>query len=212
GPKNTFGVGARVMVYAGGSEQLQEQFVSRGFLSAVPPELHFGLGDATKIDSVKVIWPNGMNQVLPSPAINTRIYLSESEAKDSVRVLKRKDAREVRLTATQSVIPFRHKEPATLEFDRDPMVPFANTNEGPEISVADINKDGLEDLLISGAKAQASGLFIQQEDGSLISSQQDLFKIDEMNEDVSHVVFDANGDSWPDLLVVSGGNEFREGK
>ncbi|MBT8285921.1 MAG: CRTAC1 family protein, partial [Flavobacteriaceae bacterium] len=145
GPKNTFGVGARVMVYAGGSEQLQEQFVSRGFLSAVPPELHFGLGDVNKIDSVKVIWPNGMSQVLPSPDINTRISLSEAEAKDSVRVHYRKDAWEVRLTATQSEIPFRHKEPATLEFDRDPMVPFANTNEGPEISVADVNNDGRED-------------------------------------------------------------------
>jgi len=212
GPKNTFGVGARVMVYAGGSKQLQEQFVSRGFLSAVPPELHFGLGDTDKIDSVKVFWPNGMCQVLPSPDINTRISLNEAEARDSVKVLNQKDVREVLLTASQTVIPFRHREPSTLEFDRDPMVPFANTNEGPEISVADLNNDGREDLFISGAKAQASTLFIQQEDGSLISSQQDLFEIDEMNEDVSQVVFDANGDSWPDLLVVSGGNEFREGK
>jgi hypothetical protein len=115
------------------------------------------------------------------------------------------------LKNTESPILFTHKDPPTLEFDREPLVPFANTNEGPEISVSDINNDGLDDLFISGAKGQPSSLFIQESNGTLNTAQEELFLEDAMNEDVSQLFFDANGDEWKDLLVVSGGNEFLNG-
>ncbi|QBA65662.1 hypothetical protein EQY75_11345 [Muriicola soli] len=209
--KNTYSLGTKVIIYQDGKEQMQEQYVSRGFLSAVPTGLHFGLGESTTIDSLRVIWPMGTSQLIINPDINTKITLKASEAKDTMPSHFLKRSAGIDLEFVENTIPFRHKEPATLEFDRDPMVPFANTNAGPEVSVADVNMDGRDDLFISGAKAQPSSLFIQQQDGQLVSSQEDLFLLDEMNEDTSHVFFDANGDSWPDLLVVSGGNEFREG-
>jgi hypothetical protein len=71
--------------------------------------------------------------------------------------------------------------------------------------------DGKEDLFISGAKAQASQLYLQREEGTFEAVQEDIFLPDALSEDVSQVFFDANGDTWPDLLVVSGGNEFQSG-
>lgn len=57
GKKNRFGVGARVRITAGGKTQIREIHVGSGFLSSPPPEAHFGLGAAQKIDKLEVRWP-----------------------------------------------------------------------------------------------------------------------------------------------------------
>ena len=79
------------------------------------------------------------------------------------------------------------------------------------MAIADVNQDGLDDLFLGGAKMQASELYLQDNNGNLKSVQEDLFLRDQKNEDLSAVFFDANGDSWQDLIVVSGGNEYKEG-
>uniref|UniRef100_UPI004049ECCF FG-GAP repeat domain-containing protein n=1 Tax=Flavobacterium sp. TaxID=239 RepID=UPI004049ECCF len=61
-------------------------------------------------------------------------------------------------------------------------------------------------------KRKPSKLFLQQSDGEFSISQEELFLTDALSEDTSSVFFDANNDDYPDLLVVSGGNEFRNGK
>jgi enediyne biosynthesis protein E4 len=57
---NTAGVGARVTVEVDGV--LQHRSVIAGgtnYASAGPPEVHFGLGEADRIDSIEVLWPDG---------------------------------------------------------------------------------------------------------------------------------------------------------
>jgi hypothetical protein len=44
--KNTFGIGAKVYVKAGGVMQLQQLMTTRGFMSSVEPALLFGLGSS----------------------------------------------------------------------------------------------------------------------------------------------------------------------
>ncbi|MGB5376476.1 VCBS repeat-containing protein, partial [Muriicola sp.] len=208
--KNTAGIGARVNTYIDKEVQTQEHFATRGFLSAVANGITFGLGSAKMLDSIKVVWPGGKSQILRNITANKQIELLESEAAIALSAIPL-NPNNLNIVNTVSPLDYRHKEPPTLEFNRDPLVPFANTNEGPDIAVADVNKDGKEDLFISGAKAQPSQLFLQGEEGILMSVQQDVFQPDALSEDVSQVFFDANGDSWPDLLVVSGGNEFQSG-
>ena len=50
-------------------------------------------------------------------------------------------------------------------------------------------------------------MLLQQASGSFVSSQTDLFEQDALAEDVTATFFDADGDSFPDLLVGSGGIE-----
>ena len=57
--KNTRAIGAKVYVYANNAVQYAEVNPSRGYLSCMPSVLNFGLGKAQKIDSVKVIYPDG---------------------------------------------------------------------------------------------------------------------------------------------------------
>ncbi len=48
---------------------------------------------------------------------------------------------------------------------------------------------------------------IQQINGKFIASDTAVFNANAACEDVDAIFFDANGDGWPDLFVVSGGNE-----
>ena len=207
--KNRFGIGAQAEIHANHGSFYGENQSTRGYLSAVPPSLHFGLGTIQKIDSLRVSWPSGKTQLVINPALNQKLVLSESNAAE----LKENnnpgayDGSEI----LDSIIPFVHNDPTSIEFNRNPLVPFASTNEGPALAVADINQDGLDDLFIGGSKRQASVLYTQDQTGNFKSVQQDLFAADEKSEDISSCFFDANGDGWMDLLVVSGGNEYRDG-
>ncbi|MBS9463994.1 VCBS repeat-containing protein [Flagellimonas sp. 389] len=204
---NTFGIGAKVIAYTKNRTITQENFVSRGYLSAVPNTIQMGIGKDSILDSLTVIWPGGKHQTLKAVAAGN-LKLEEKNAAGNF-YLENDYGRRSILVQKDSILPFVHKEQNTFEFDRDPLVPFANTNEGPSISIADINNDGLQDIFISGAKAQASKLYVQQIDGSFNSEQETVFAVDAFNEDISHAFFDANGDEFQDLIVVSAGNEFK---
>ncbi|AWX44072.1 hypothetical protein HME9304_01072 [Flagellimonas maritima] len=205
--KNKFGIGTRVVAHTKTDIVTHENFTTRGYLSAVPNTIHMGLGKDSILDSLTVIWPGGKFQTLRSLK-DGNIVLEEKNSAGNF-YLKNSNTKPSLFIKKDSIIPFVHKEQNTFEFDRDPLVPFANTNEGPSISVADINNDGLQDIFISGAKAQASKLYVQQADGIFTSEQEAVFSKDAFNEDVSHAFFDANGDEFQDLVVVSAGNEFK---
>lgn len=56
---NTLGVGAKVVIYAGGNKYTQYQMPYHGAKMSKGNRIHFGLGNATSIDSVVVRWPDG---------------------------------------------------------------------------------------------------------------------------------------------------------
>ncbi|MDO6515711.1 VCBS repeat-containing protein [Zobellia uliginosa] len=210
-PNNLFGIGAKVIAYHKNTAISAENFVSRGYLSSVPPRLHLGIGKDSVLDSVKVIWPGGKFQTLKKLQADQKIELSISEARGNYYETPKTPAATL-LHNTNDFLGFYHKDSPTLEFNRSPLVPFANTNEGPEISVADINADGLDDILIGGGKGQATALFVQRPNGVFKEEQTELFEEDAINEDLSQLIFDADGDGDQDLIIVSGGNEFQSGK
>src|SRR5207237_2837818 len=74
------GIGAKVIHKAQGETQLLEQQPTRGFESSVDTRLHFGLGKATRIDSLTVIWPDRRFQILTNVAANRLLTLSQSDA------------------------------------------------------------------------------------------------------------------------------------
>ncbi|WP_422861954.1 VCBS repeat-containing protein [Flagellimonas sp. W118] len=211
GAQNSFGIGAKVLVYSKSHQISQENYVAKGYLSAVDPTMHIGVGKDSILDSLKVIWPGGGYETLRNVSVENRIQLHQHNAKSNFYQSQQK-ASNLRFSKLDSVVDFAHDEKTSLDFDREPLVPFANSNEGPDISVADMNNDGLDDLFISGAKRQSSALYIQNEAGEFNEQQLDFFQENILNEDTSHLFFNANGDDFLDLIVVSGGNEFKNGK
>ncbi len=73
GPSNRDAIGAQVRVTAAGRERLAFVDGGNGFAGQSSRRLHFGLGDATRIERLDVRWPSGRRQVFTGLAAD-RIY------------------------------------------------------------------------------------------------------------------------------------------
>ena len=77
---NRDGLGATVRLRAGGQTYMKYNDGKSGYLSQSSLPLYFGLGDATKIDSVEVTWPSGRKQILTSGlAENIALKITEPQ-------------------------------------------------------------------------------------------------------------------------------------
>ena len=61
---NRFGIGNKVEVVTGERKQTRELQLGGGYMSFDAPIVHFGLGNAEKVDSVTVTWTDGVKTVL----------------------------------------------------------------------------------------------------------------------------------------------------
>jgi hypothetical protein len=66
-------------MYGAWGVQLREARSGESYGTANSMMLHFGLGQATNIDSVVIKWPSGISQTIVSPGINQFITVVESE-------------------------------------------------------------------------------------------------------------------------------------
>jgi tetratricopeptide (TPR) repeat protein len=73
-------IGARMKLKAGGTTQQDYVRITEGFLSQVPLEMHFGLGDATRIDSISVEWPSGKTEEWKDLPVDCLVLLTEGTA------------------------------------------------------------------------------------------------------------------------------------
>ncbi len=204
--KNSFGIGARVIVYRGDDRIVREQLPSRGWLSSSDYLIHVGLGTNKSIDSISIIWPGGKSQILKSIEANQTITIRQIDATINWNFAAPEKA--VTLFAPFDNIKFEHQENEFVAFNVEPLIPHMLSTQGPKISVADVNGDRLDDFFIGGASGQPGSLFVQGKQGVFNTSQQTVIAADSMAEDVASAFFDANKDGMPDLIVVGGGQEY----
>lgn len=202
--KNTFAVGAKAIIYYDqGKQQMKEQFPSRGFQSSVANSLHFGLGKSKQIDSLKILWPNGSQEVFYDLQSNFQHTIHQKNT-DSVTEFPVEKAK--KKLPKKSTIVFEHKENNWSEFNRERLIPQMNHNDGPALATADLNKDGITDFYIGGGKNQTGALFIS--DGTDFKKIQTPFEISNRSEDTDAIFFDGDQDGDFDLIVTSGGKSF----
>jgi hypothetical protein len=78
GPKSTRdAIGARIKVKVGGRTLVDEVRSGSSFISNNDMRIHFGLGAATKIDSVEVRWPSGLVETFPKVSADKLNELKE---------------------------------------------------------------------------------------------------------------------------------------
>jgi hypothetical protein len=74
---NRSAIGARVHVTAGGFTQLDEVRSGGGFISQSDLRLHFGLGDAKRIDRLEIEWPSGLREEKKNLDVNRVLAFTE---------------------------------------------------------------------------------------------------------------------------------------
>ena len=77
GRSNRDAVGARVTASIGGRTLTQQVSGGQSYLSASEKTLTFGLGDAPKIDSLEIRWPDGSMQTLHDVPGGARLTVRE---------------------------------------------------------------------------------------------------------------------------------------
>jgi len=200
---NTNSIGAKVYLYANGQMQYLEVNPNRGYLSCVSTVLHFGLGNQKKIDSLKIIWPDQRLQLLTDVAINQKLEITERNTDPSENKIIKKE--KTIFTQSPAIIDYKHEGFGENDFKRQLLMTFMYSQTGPVMAKADVNKDGLEDLFISGDKNKPGKIYFQRKGGSF--SLADNISIgDENTSAVADAsFFDANGDGYPDLYIAKGG-------
>lgn len=77
---NRDAIGARITITAGGLKQIREIDGGNGYAGQSMRRAHFGLGKATKIDSVEIHWPSGKVEKVPPPPINSLAKFVEGKS------------------------------------------------------------------------------------------------------------------------------------
>jgi enediyne biosynthesis protein E4 len=195
-----------------------EKYPVHGFLSSMEIPLHVGLFH-TQVDSAFMVWPdNTYQRVNLQPEENTRsdhrvltLIWKKGLPPFDYKALTRHNknaTRPVRDITTSTGLLHRHKENDFHEFDREPLIPHMLSTEGPALAVADIDKDGLEDVFIGASKDEKSSVFRQLPSGKFTRiTEPDLDK-DSGYEDTYACWADIDHDGSTDLVVASGGNEY----
>ncbi len=199
---NTQGLGAEVKVFHDGQVQTLEQNPARGYLSNVSFNLHFGLGKTEKIDSLIITWNSGKGQKLYNVKTNQVLKLAEKDAADKSFIVQ---APVKWFTSIESPIKYESRDTTINDFNRQSLLISEFSYNGPCMVKYDLNKDGLEDILIGGDAGKATKVFLQQKNGGFSEKIISAFEQDKSCVDADIVVFDANADGHGDIYIASGG-------
>ncbi|MEP6845614.1 MAG: VCBS repeat-containing protein, partial [Panacibacter sp.] len=205
---NTQGIGAIIKIYSNGQVQSLDQNPARGYLSNVSSTLHFGLGNAEKIDSLIITWSSRKVQKLYNVKSNQLLKLAEKDANEKFFPVKQAET-----WFAETASPIKYKETldtSVNDFNRQSLLINQFSYSGPCITKADINKDGLEDVIIGGAAGESIKLFLQEklrpgQIGSFAQKNIPAFEQDKNYANAAIAVFDANADGHPDIYIASGG-------
>jgi hypothetical protein len=210
---NQNAIGSRVIVELKNNKILNyEYFPVKGFQSSAQDKFHIAIGDSSEVRNIQLIWPDGSVQSLNKLAYN---QLHKLEYKNDLpqfdfskfhshtvdfNVVEMQDSLNLNIT---------HEENPFVEFIREPLMPHMVSAEGPALAVADVNGDGRDDFFIGSSKRELSQIWIQTEEGKFSQSEQPLLKSDDTFEDVDATFADIDNDGDQDLIIASGGNEYR---
>jgi hypothetical protein len=76
---NRLGVGARLVAVVNGERRVREMFPVNSYRSQAPNRVHFGLGDAGRVERLEIRWPSGATQVLTDLRADCHIVVEEAK-------------------------------------------------------------------------------------------------------------------------------------
>ncbi len=203
--ENINALGARITLYSKSTEQHIENHFTRGFQSAMADAVHFGLGEDKLVDSIRVVWSDGTEQVMGQVEPNQTVSISYMPLRQ-FRANETQSQFNFEDITKQTGVNYSHQENDFNDYQKETLLPHKMSQLGPALAVADVNDDGLEDFFIGGAKGQPAALYLQTSSGKFTKKSR-LFYADRMHEDVGATFFDADQDGDQDLYIVSGGTE-----
>lgn len=200
---NHFGVGARVELVTKSGRQVRQLILARGYISTSEPILHFGLGDDGTIEELTIRWPSGTEQTLTDLPAGFRYTITEKDAafppefNAATTSLFEEASHEFGLSITQ-------REELLEGTVSQPLLPFRFNRRGPGIAVGDIDRDGVDEIVISATVGDGARVLDRGPSGYRELNAGPGNAAPPVNGGPP-LVFDANADGLNDLLLTAGG-------
>ncbi len=118
-------LGARVRLRADGVTHTDWVRLTEGFQSMVPLDLHFGLADAERIESLEVRWPSGREERWEDLPVDRRLTLTEGSPRALVQELPRWSAAPIATRARDAALLSARPVPASGAGDATATEPLA---------------------------------------------------------------------------------------
>lgn len=204
---NQFGVNAKVLAFTAGHRSYHEIGNARGFQSCSDNRLNLTTGNGMP-DSLWVIWPDGAFESRPRASLSRHIMLDHANASGRFDYqILRPDSTLLKVGSSLEFPVYHHRENDFVSFNEQGLMPHMVSTEGPPLAVGDVNGDGLEDFFVGGGPGQPGMIYEQDRFERFRKMKQPALEADSAWEDTGALLFDANGDKFPDLVVIAGGDE-----
>ncbi len=205
--KNTKAIGAKAKLFASGNQYYLDLHPMRGYQSSVDYKMHFGLNEATKVDSLHIIWPNQSQSSYYNLPIDSCYHFNMKDAKKVAHaVLQEKIKTNTLLQKTKGIINYKHKENSFSDFNHNRMLLHMISNEGPKAKVTDLNNDGKSELLITGSSGETCAYF-EIKNNRLQQKEIAGFNEFKKSETCNFLISDFDNDNQKDILLLNGGSE-----
>lgn len=205
---NSAAIGSRIEIETENGTQVNEIFSTRGYLSSVPAQAHFGLGKVVKTVDIRIIWPDKTVTQLDAEPPGKHLHISYKQAIKNPWTDNVTQSSLFTESLDANGMGFIHRETIYNDFQQEILLPHKYSQNGPFISHADINNDGLEDIYIGGAAGQSGKIYIQKNNNRFQELANPQIENDRSFEDLNSLFFDADSDGDMDLYVTSGSNEY----
>jgi hypothetical protein len=205
---NTMALGAKVELWANGKYQFHEHFLTRGYASSVDPVIHFGLGDETIVDSIKITWPaSGNISVVKNIQTNQIIDIDEKNSIPPVPVAKTSPAGKYLFEKCSNVLDYVHEQIDFPDFyTGQNIIPHKFSQIGPRMAKGDIDGDGREDIIIGSTNKLPTTVFLRKGEGFTRTYIKGLTDKKEFSE-ADLAIVDTDGDGDNDVIAIAGAYE-----
>ena len=214
--QNVNGLGVTASIYYdNGKMQVYDNNPYRGYLSSMQCMAHFGLNNTPFLDSIVIKWRNGKQQILKNVRADQVITvdITKADIPYSYEHPATADKTLFKAVTHTAGINYRHYQRDFIDFDIQHSLLHKLSTYCPALASGDLDGNGFDDIVIGGNSVHPAKVLLQQADGKFrqVDSLPGLQHSAQDSKDEGILIFDANGDGYPDVYISSGGYEYSPG-